>query len=95
MRTLRPPRAYCTYCQATYRSGRGLMHRALGKSFPCPGIVRLVPNPNYWRICVWCFATGRHAAQTCPQCRGDGWLLAGSPEAMRGIATYYSNALFR
>lgn len=83
---LRPPRAYCTGCHAAYRPGAGLVHRPLGARAQCPGIIRLAPNPGYWRICVWCYASGRYAARACPYCAGDGWLPAGSTPGRIGTA---------
>jgi hypothetical protein len=88
MRKLRPPRAYCTCCRATYRSGTGFSHRAMGKVPNCPGIIRIAPDPRHWRVCAWCSASGSLAARACRYCGGDGWLLAGSLEAMRGVAMY-------
>jgi len=83
---LRPPRAYCTCCHATFRKGRAFLHRAFNSRATCPGIIRLAPNPSYWRVCVWCYATGSHVWRVCPYCRGDGWVPAGSIEAVRGAA---------
>ena len=87
MPKLRPPRAYCTCCRATYSPGSGFSHRAMGKLSRCPGIVRLAPQ-RYWRPCPWCYATGSLTARACGYCGGDGWLLAGTLEAMRGVTMY-------
>lgn len=83
------PKAYCTSCGAAYRSSGGICHRTFGVRQDCRGIIRLAPNPSYWRVCAWCNGSGGYAAQTCHCCHGDGWVLAGSPEAIRGIAAYH------
>lgn len=89
MEKLKAPRAYCTCCGAAYRSGGAICHRTIGGHNRCRGIVRLAANPNYWKACTWCNASGGHATQTCGHCKGDGWVLAGSPEAVHGAATFH------
>jgi hypothetical protein len=84
------PKAYCTSCGAAYRSIGGICHRTVGGRYNCRGIIRLAPNPSYWRACAWCNGSGGYATQTCHCCRGDGWVLAGSPEAIRGVAAYHA-----
>ncbi len=82
------PKAYCTSCGAAYRSGGGICHRTMGGRYDCRGIIRLAPNPSYWRSCTWCNGTGGYGAKPCPSCKGDGWVLAGTPEAIRSAAAY-------
>ena len=85
MPRLRPPRAYGTCCHATYRPGGRFAHRAIGSRADCPGIIRLAPNVHYWRVCVWCYATGSFAARACHYCGGEGWVPAGTLEAAQGM----------
>lgn len=82
------PKAYCASCGATYRSSGGICHRTLGGRFRCRGIIRLAPNPSSWRACAWCNASGGYAMQACPCCKGDGWVLAGSPESIGTTAAF-------
>jgi DnaJ-class molecular chaperone len=84
------PKAYCTSCGAAYRAGGGICHRTLGGRYDCKGIIRLASNPNYWRPCSSCNSSGGYATQTCGTCHGDGWLLAGAPDTLRGTALTYA-----
>jgi hypothetical protein len=84
MEKLQAPKAYCTSCGAAYRSEGGICHRTVGGRYDCKGIIRLASNPSYWRTCAWCNGSGGYAAQTCHSCHGDGWVLAGSPDWIRG-----------
>lgn len=90
MHKLQAPKAYCTSCGAAYRSGGGICHRTVGGRYDCRGIIRLAPNPSYWRACHWCNGSGGYATQACHSCHGDGWLLAGSPGAIRSAVAYHA-----
>jgi DnaJ-class molecular chaperone len=90
MQKLHAPKAYCTACGAAYHSEGGICHRTLGGRYDCKGIIRLASNPSYWRACNWCNGSGGYAAQTCHSCHGDGWLLAGSADAIHSTAVYPS-----
>jgi hypothetical protein len=89
MEKLKAPRAYCISCGAAYRAGGGICHRTIGGHHNCRGIVRLAANPKYWKACSWCNASGGFATQTCGHCKGDGWVLAGSLDAVHGGTTFH------